>query len=111
MKKQIEIAGVTLEVVFSFYTYRLLGDLWGKKSVNEVMQYITSATSGVDEGDVTFESMKVYSDIISVFDNDKKLSEAEIQNHLFQQPGLIAMVIEAFINSLTVTEAKEVKKK
>lgn len=111
MKKVIEISGVTLEVEFTFSTFKKLGKLWGKKTLKEVMEHVTLATSGHEENNVAFDSMEVFSDIVSVFDKEDKLSEDEIQDHLFANPEVITLLVEAFINSLVVNESEEVKKK
>lgn len=114
MSKSITISGVTIHLAFTFFTYKLLGDLWQKKSLQEVMDHIVSSTSGVSEGTVSFESMGVFSDIVKVLSDSDDLSDETIQNHLFSQPEDVAQIVEAFVSSMVVpskAESSDEKKK
>lgn len=111
MKKVIEIEGVKVGLVFTFYTYKLLGDLWEKKSVQEVMNHIVQATSGVGTENLSFEAMNVFSDIVSVLDEADLLTEKQIQDYLFSEPENIALLVQAFTDSLVSEKPNDSKKK
>lgn len=110
MKKSITIASVEVILNFTFYTYKLLGDMWGKEGIQEVLDHIVKATTAVSEQNVKFEAMKVFSDMITVLDESGSLSEREIQNHFFEQPESLSKVVEAFVATIDV-KAEEVDSK
>lgn len=111
VKKSITISGVEVSVLFSFYTYRLLGDFWQKETIQQVMDHVVKATTGVGEESLSFEAMTVFSDIVQVLDESKQLTEREIQDHLFAHPEDISTIVEAFVDSLSAAGSGEQKKK
>lgn len=88
---------VTLKFSFSFY--RRLGEKWGLKTLQEVLQRVVDANKGVVAGDVAFESIATYADIVQAASNTS-IDYNDLQDYLFERPELIGQIVEAFVDSM-----------
>lgn len=109
-KKTIEINGVKIELRFDFYTLKLLSKKWSLKTVNEVINKIIVNASGVSPENLSFDSIEIFADMLSVLDDKNEIDDRSINNYLFEHPDIIVEIVQLFMDSLSVPDKTEKKK-
>lgn len=105
----LTINGKEIPLQFRFAELLLLGKKWNLKTANEVLNHLVKV-SQVAEGEVSFEAMECYADILEI-NCESKIERNTLMNYLFENPSSLQKLVTGFLESIMIPGESNPEKK